>query len=307
MFGSSFGKFVLRHLAAVVLLTSFFAAAPEEASAAARQTKVLIGIIPEMNVFDQQERFKPLADYLTKKTGVIVQNTLLSRYGNIIDRFASSKMDGAFFGSFTGALAIDRLGVEPLVRPVNLDGSSTYHGYIFARRDSGIKDARDMKGKKMAFVDKATTAGYIFPMAYLRQNGVADPGNFFGEYYFTGSHDAAIHAVLDRKADVGAAKHSVYDRVRKTDPRVDKELVVLAESAKVPSNGLCVRRDLDKEIKKRLKDALINMDKDPEGRAALEKFGAMRFIETTEADYRPVFDISARAGIDIRKYNYRNE
>ncbi|MFZ6017256.1 MAG: PhnD/SsuA/transferrin family substrate-binding protein [Nitrospirota bacterium] len=50
-------------------------------------------------------------------------------------------------------------------------------------------------------------------------------------YYFTGSYDAAIYAVLDKKADVGAAKHSVYDRVRRNDPRVDKELLILAESS----------------------------------------------------------------------------
>jgi phosphonate transport system substrate-binding protein len=216
-------------------------------------------------------------------------------------------MDGAFFGSFTGALAIEKLGVEPIARPVNLDGSSTYHGYLFVRRDSGINDMKDMKGKKMAFVEKATTAGFIFPVAYLKQNGVPDFKKYFSEYYFAGSHDAAIYAVLDRKADIGAAKHSIYDRLRKVEPRVDKELVVLEESAKVPSNGLCVRKGLEKDIIRKLKEALLNIDKDPEGKAVLEHFGAIKFIATTVADYRPVFDLANTAGIDIKKYNYRNK
>ena len=51
-------------------------------------------------------------------------------------------MDGSFFGSFTGAMAIEKLGVEPIARPVNLDGTSTYKGYIFVRKDSGIKIQR---------------------------------------------------------------------------------------------------------------------------------------------------------------------
>jgi phosphonate transport system substrate-binding protein len=164
-----------------------------------------------------------------------------------------------------------------------------------------------MKGKKMAFVEKATTAGYIFPVAYLKENGVTDIKKFFSEYYFTGSHDASIIAVLDKKADIGAAKHSIYDRVRKDEPRVDKELVILAESAKFPSNGLCVRKGLSKEIKKNLKEALLNLDKSPEGKAVLQKFGALRFIDTTIADYKPVFDLSNKAGIDIKKYNWKNE
>ncbi len=217
------------------------------------QQKLLIGLIPEMNIFKQKQRFRLLGEYLSKKTGVQVQFTILSRYGNILESFTSDRMDGAFFGSFTGALAIEKLGVIPLARPVNLDNTSTYHGYLFVRKDSGIRNVWDMKGKKMAFVEKATTAGYVFPLAYLRENGITDIDKFFSEYLFTGSHDAAIFAVLNRKADVGAAKHSIYDRVRKEDPRVDRELVILASSPPVPSNGLCVRKDLDKALQQKLK------------------------------------------------------
>lgn len=295
-------RFAIAALAAVFVLglcTGSFAQT--------KQKEILIGLIPEMNVFKQMQRFKPLAEYLSKKTGIKVNITILSRYGNIIDRFTTEKMDGAFFGSFTGALAIEKLGVDPIARPVNLDGSSQYWGFLFVRKDSGIKGVKDMKGKKMAYVEKATTAGYIFPVAYLRENGVPDPAKFFRESYFTGSHDAAISAVLERKADVGAAKHSIYDRIRSTDPRVDKELIILAESAKVPSNGLCVRKGLDPQIKQQLKSALLGIEKDPEGKKVLEKFGALRFIETTVADYKPVFELAQKAGINIKTYNYKNE
>lgn len=291
----------------IALALIMFLAAPVLSPAAEPQKEILIGLIPELNVFKQMERFNPLAEYLTKKTGIKVNISILSRYGNIIDRFTTQKMDGAFFGSFTGTLAIEKLGVVPLARPVNLDGSTQYWGYIFVRKDSKIRSAKEMKGKKMAFVEKSTTAGYIFPIAYLKDNGVNDINTFFSEYYFTGSHDASVYAVLDRKADIGAAKHSVYDRVRKIEPRVDKELLILAESAKVPSNGLCVRPGLDNSIKKKLKDALLNIDKDPEGKTVLEKFGAIKFIETTVSDYTPVFDLANKAGIDIKKYQYRNE
>ena len=195
---------------------------PSPSFAQSSPQRLLIGILPEMNVFKKKQRFKLLGDHLSKKTGLKVQFTILSRYGNIVDSFTVEKMDGAFFGSFTGALAIKKLGVIPLARPVNLDGSSTYHGYLFTRKDSGIKTISDMKHKRMAFVDKATTAGYLFPLAYLRENGVTDTNHFFSETFFAGSHDAAINAVLEKKADLGAAKHSVYDRENKHDPRVER-------------------------------------------------------------------------------------
>ena len=159
----------------------------------------------------------------------------------------------------------------------------------------------------MAFVDRATTAGYIFPLAWLRVHGIKSTDAYFSESWFTGSHDAAITAVLERKADVGAAKHSVYDRVRKEDPRVDHELLIVAASPPVPSNGLCVRADLEPDLREALRRALLDLPSEPEGAKVLAQFGALRFIETTAADYAPVATMAKQAGIDLRTYRYRNE
>ena len=291
----------------IILFLACLLFVPTGAIPRASQQKIFIGLIPEMNIFKQKQRFKLLGDYLSKKTGIPVEFSILSRYGNILESFASEKMDGAFFGSFTGALAIKKLGVVPLARPVNLDYTSTYQGYLFVRKDSGIRSAADMKGKKMAFVEKATTAGYVFPLAYLRENGITDVDSYFGERFFTGSHDAAVFAVLNKKSDIGAAKHSIYDRARKEDPRVDRDLVILAKSPSVPSNGLCVRKDMGADVRKKLKDALLSLKNEPEGKQVLEQFGAVMFIETTAQDYQPVFDMAKKAGINMLRYNYRNE
>ncbi|MBI5407739.1 MAG: phosphate/phosphite/phosphonate ABC transporter substrate-binding protein [Nitrospirae bacterium] len=266
-----------------------------------------IGLIPEQNVFKQFKRYEPVGKYLEKKTGMKIRFSVLPRYGNIIDRFNTEKMAGAFWGSFTGAIAIKKLGIEPLARPVNLDGSSTYRGYIFVHKYSVIDSVERMRNSVIAFVDKATTAGYVFPVAYLKENGVKDINSFFKEYYFTGSHDTAIYAVLNKEANVGCAKNTIFDSLARTDPRVKDDLVVLAKSPEVPSNALGLRRDLPPAIKKELKRALVEMDKDPEGVEILKEFGAIKFIETVERDYDPVFDIAQRAGIDLRNYRYANE
>jgi phosphonate transport system substrate-binding protein len=126
-------------------LLASLCAAPVAAEQA--KPKLLIGLIPEMNIFKQKQRFQLLGEYLSQKTGMQVQFTILSRYGNIIESFKQERMDGAFFGSFTGALAIEKLGVIPIARPVNLDNTSAYRGYLFVRKDSGIKNVKDMKGR----------------------------------------------------------------------------------------------------------------------------------------------------------------
>jgi len=282
-------------------------AAPVRAEPRPRRAEMVIGLIPELNIFAQKARFRLLGDYLGRRIGVPVRFTILSRYGNILETFEAERLDGAFFGSFTGVLAIERLGVVPLARPVNLDGSSTYQGKVFVRKDSGLRSVADLRGKRMAFVDRATTAGYVFPLAWLREQGIPGPDGFFSEYYFTGSHDAAVLAVLERKADVGAAKHSVLDRLRREDPRVDRDLVTLASSPPVPSNGLCVRRDLEPDLVEALRRGLLDLERDPAGAAVLAQLGALRFVEAGVTDYQAVLDLARKAGIDPKRYVYRNE
>jgi phosphonate transport system substrate-binding protein len=270
------------------------------------QQELLIGLIPEQNIFRQRERYQSLKKYLSDRLGVVVNFTSLSRYGNIIDHFTAEKMDAAFFGSFTYALAHNQIEVEPLARPVNLDGSSTYHGYIFVRKDSGIRSTEDMKKKRFAFVEKATTAGYLFPLAYFKEKGIDDIHAYLGESFFTGSHDAAILAVLNREADIGAAKNTIYDQIAGENSRIDKELMILAASKVVPQNCLAVRKGLDPELKKALKKALLEMDKSPEGQEALQRFGARAFIETEDSDYAYLYKLTKAVKLNLKIYHYEN-
>jgi len=265
-----------------------------------------IGLIPEQNLFRQMERYEPLAAYLSKKIGMPIQLTVLPRYGNIIDNFVSGGLDGAFFGSFTYALAHMKLGVQVLARPEDLRGVSTYHGLIFVRKDSGISSIQQMKEKRFAFVDKATTAGYLLPAAYFKKHGV-DYTTYLKEGYFTGTHEDAIYDVLNKKADIGAAKNTVFERLALTNPRIGNELVVLGQSPRVPENGLAVNKNLNDTLKTKIRRALLDMHNDPEGTKVLAAFGAKRFIETTDEDYRPVYRYAQEISLNLTTYDYRND
>jgi phosphonate transport system substrate-binding protein len=266
---------------------------------------VLIGLIPEQNLFRQIERYEPLAGYLSDKTGLQIKLTVLPRYGNIIDHFVQEKMDGAFFGSFTYALAHARLGVQVVARPEGLDGSSSYRGYIFVRRDSTIRTAAHMQGKRFAFVDRATTAGYLLPLAFFKRHHFKY--HSLREIYYSGTHEDTIHDVLNRKADIGAAKNTVFDRLAASDARIRRELLVLETSPAVPENALAFRHDLDETVKSAVEQALLNMQNDQQGLAVLNAFGARRFIQTRDADYEPVYRYARQIGLDLTTYNYRNE
>jgi phosphonate transport system substrate-binding protein len=275
--------------------------------APAKAESLVIGLLPEQSIFNQIERYEPVAQYLSGKTGAKITLKILPRYGNIIDNLKSRDMDGAFFGSFTYALAHARLGVEVLVRPMGLDNVSTYHGLIFVRKDSGIKTVRDMKGKRFAFVDKATTAGYMLPLEYFHHAGIPDYKKYLKEAYFAGTHEDAIYDVLNRKADIGAAKNTVFNRLAKADPRILKELVVLERSPEVPENAIGLRKEIDRSLRDRLRQALLGMHRDPEGQKVLERFGARRFVVTRNTDYDVVFWYAEHLNLNLATYDYKND
>lgn len=258
-----------------------------------------IGLVPEQNIFKQVERYEPIAAQVLKASGISLTLVTLPSYDDVLEQLRRGELDGAFLGSYAAALGIRQLGLEVVARPVSTDGSSTYRGYLFVRTDSGIRTVADMKGKVLALVSPATTAGYLFPMAYLRAQGVRSVPRHFSERFFAGSHDGAIRAVLSRKADVGCAKSSAYEQLAEEDPRVRSELTILARSEAVPSNGLALRTEVPAATRLSLSRALLIMHESPEGRRQLARFGAERFIPVRPEDYDVVYAMAARAGMPI--------
>jgi phosphonate transport system substrate-binding protein len=287
--------------------------APEEASVQPSPgtpgaADLVIALLPERNVFEQKIKYLPLQEYLANELGIIVYFKLLDNYESIFSELQEGNVDGAFWGSMNGAITQVRGGVEMLARPLWPDNSSTYWGYIFTLKGSGISsDPATWRGRSIAFVNKVTTAGFLYPLSVLRQAGITEnPGEFFSRAIFSGSHDASLIAVLQGEIDMGACKNTIFHEFVERNPEAAANVEILTTSAEVPSNGLGVRPGLDQALKTRLKETLLSMHEDPQGMAALNKFGALKFIETSFEDYSPVLDMAGKAGIDLSDWPLRD-
>ncbi|MCK5505608.1 MAG: PhnD/SsuA/transferrin family substrate-binding protein, partial [Thermodesulfovibrionia bacterium] len=100
---------------------------------------------------------------------------------------------------------------------------------------------------------------------------------------------------------------TIYYKLANFDDRIKNELFVLEKSPDVPENGLAVRKDLDVSVKSKLKETLLNMHNDPDGKTVLEKFGAQRFIETKDNDYHGVYDYVKTINLNLATYDYIND
>ena len=296
----SLHNFTKRLIACLLICLITSVALPVSAS---DQTKeLLIGIEPEHNIFDQMQRYRYLAGYLSKQLGVKVNLTIMSRYGEVLKRFKSRKLDGAFLTSYTASMGIKNLNLEPVVNPVNLNGEFNSQGYIFVRKDSGIHNVKDMKGKRIVFVDPATMEGYLFPLAYLERHGIKNINTFFDRFDFSGSHVSSILAVLDGRADIGSAKNTVFNNLIHNDPSIGQELDILAQSPKSPEITLCISNEVDLYLQAKLVNILLQMDKTTQGKKVLEQFQALRFVKANKTDFALIDEMAQEAKASIAEH-----
>jgi len=265
--------------------------------------EIKIGLVPEENIRKMAARYEPLAEYLSKKLDKKIVLVYLDNYGEVCDKFIYKQLDAAIFGSFSYALTHIKAGVEPIARP-DYQGISTYRGLIVVREDSNIKNTTDMRGKRLALVHQATYAGYLYPLYYFKEHRIKDLKSYFSKIIFVESHDKAIFSVLRNETDVACPKDLIYQKIIKENPDLEKKLVVLSASDPVPSNALCVSKDLDPILKNKIKDALLNLDKEVQGKPVLESLDADRFVETKDQDYHYLYDTINALGIDLNTYPY---
>lgn len=266
---------------------------------------LIIGVVPEINLVKQMDRYVPLSDYLDKKTGMNVEIKPLSNYGQLYEDLRDGRVDGGFFGSLVYAITNARIDIIPIARPVQPNGNSTYKGTLFFRKDAGIKKPADMKGKTIALVDPATTGGYLAQKDYFANNGINMDKDL--KILWAGSHEAAIQAVLSNQAELGGAKSTIVAKYRQGNRVFDTFLQIIDETPKVgvPDNTLAVRKSLEHRKTAILRRSLLEMGNDPEGRVVLKKFGAIRFIPTTNADFKSLYDLTRHLKIDLSSYPYK--
>jgi ABC-type phosphate/phosphonate transport system substrate-binding protein len=86
-----------------------------------------------------------------------------------------------------------------------------------------------------------------------------------------------------------------------------KELVILTRSPDVPENALALRKDIDASVQDLLKKSLLAMHLDPDGKQVLERFGALKFIETTNKEYDVVLKYAEDIHLNLATYDYKND
>jgi phosphate/phosphite/phosphonate ABC transporter binding protein len=229
-------------------------------------------------------KYQALIDYFNKESKNGWYLLPVSSYGSFIEKIQTGQIQGGFSGSAVGYKLLKESTVLPVFRPVR-NGSSWYRSVIIARRDSGVEKIEDFAGKRFAYVDPFTSAGYLSVVTILKEKNI-NPENFFSLMTFVGSHDGVIQAVLSGEFDGGALKNTNWEVAIAKDPSILDKIKVIEEYGKFPDSTFVLGRggDVDYEMKE-IQSIMEKIKTTDEGKEAMRRFGATELVSTTDADF----------------------
>ncbi|PYN15066.1 MAG: hypothetical protein DME05_13070 [Candidatus Rokuibacteriota bacterium] len=232
---------------------------------------------------------------ITTLTGIPVRVTVASDYAAVIEALRNRTADLAFVHPGGYVLASREAKATIMVR--NLwHGKSSFTSRIYVRRESGLKTLEELRGKTMAFIDPASSSGYIYPMVLLIQRGLVknrDPKTFFREVVFAGAHDAGMRALLNGHVDALAS----FDMAREQylgDPAERERIVVVAETPEIPEAGIAARAGLDAATFAKVRAALLQIRAPAYATLLKRLYEIDGFAPADDRDYDPV-----RAAIEL--------
>ncbi|MGO4736715.1 phosphonate ABC transporter substrate-binding protein [Bosea sp. 2KB_26] len=262
------------------------------------QTKLIrVGLIPSEDSRAMLESSQQLLDALEKNLGIKVQGFVASDYNGVIEAMRSGHVEVAYLGPFSYVLGTTVAPIEAFATAETAkSGRTYYHSQIITRKDSGIKEVKDLKGRTFAFVDPSSTSGHLFPKAGLMKLGF-DPEKDFGRVLFTGSHDANALAVANKRVDAATIADRIFDAAVQKKLIDPADIQVVWRSDPIPESPTCWRKNVPDDLKKQIRTAFLNI----RDITWADQGKLNRFVETNDQAYDIIRDTAKVLNLDLAK------
>lgn len=282
------------------LLIAFSGCSRQRPPLGSAENPIKLYFVPSVDVKVLEDNSKTIESHLESATPYEFEVAIPASYVAVVEAFGTRRADVAALNTFGYIMANERYGAEAKLTVLRF-GSPTYRSQFIARKDSGIESVEDIAGMKMAFVDPASTSGYLLPLKVLKDKEVSP-----SETVFAMRHDNVVSMVYQRQVDAGATFYSpeadgvIQDarRLVKTQfPDVADEVVIVELTDEIPNDPITFRRDVPEEIKETVIQALLDYIETDEGREAFKNlYAATGFQRAEDADYDGVRAMLQAAG-----------
>jgi phosphonate transport system substrate-binding protein len=219
-----------------------------------KKDELIIGINPALSPDVIKAMYLPAINAVGETAGFNFRVMIAADYNALADCLIEGIVDVGWFSPLAYVNARYKADITPIATPV-VNGTASYRGYIITVPGSGISFIKDLKGKKLAFVDPKSASGYAYPRMLLKKAGI-DPDRDLLEKVFLGTHSRVVEAVLQGTVDAGATYSEALDDAKKRGLAVEK-LKILAETDPIPKDCIAARPDIEKSVVDSLKSGFM--------------------------------------------------
>lgn len=297
---------LVRVLGALAVSSVFLAGCGRQKGKSAETTthpikgELTFTVVPYEAAEKLTNEYAPMATYLAKRVGARSGRFVpVFDYAGVIAALQSGQVDVAYLSSFPYALATSRTALHPLAMPW-VEQSLMYKGILFTRADSPVKTLQDLKGRTVAFGDQASTSGYLLPRAMLQKAGVF---NSLKGWRNAGAAPVVVKAVENGTEDAGAAFDNVFKMMYPGQPAQAQRFRVIGATAPIPNGIYVARGDMPAADVEKLKRAFLDMNTDPEGRAAMLKAPNDRIVPADDKLFDGVREAAHILGLNLTHFD----
>lgn len=237
----------------------------------AGKTVLRLGITPFESVERTRSDLQPLAKLIGELLGVPVVVDPAKNYASLVQAVSRGEVDIALLSPASYVHARRQQPRLHLVGRAITQGVSEYAAFIVVRAGDPLRSLADLRGKRMAWVDRMSASGYIYPFGAFRREGLV-PDQLFADQRFYGTHDLALQALLSGQADACAVASGTFERLVAIagNDRPRAALRILHKTGKIPFDALVVSADFSEAAARRIGWAFRNVSsRNAVGRAVL--------------------------------------
>jgi phosphonate transport system substrate-binding protein len=209
-------------------------------------------------------QYTPIKERLNEHVDAVdtVEMQYANNYAATLTALDSGTGDLAETGPFAGALGVNADSAEILLQRKGY-GSWTYSSVIVTRPETDISSLSDLDGKRIAFADRLSASGSLYPLGMLKEAGLSvpdEPGSPAGADFEPSwsTHAQAAEALQSGTVDAAGVGYFIVandDRTGYVDGVEEVE-----QDDGIPRAPIMVSPQLTDDEKSTLQDAFTEAD-----------------------------------------------
>ncbi len=254
-----------------------------------------LAVHPLHNPQKLSEAYQPLADYLSAKVAGARFELEASRDYQAYEAKFRARQPEFLLPNPWQTLEAMKVGYSVLAMAGDAED---FKGIFIVRRDSGIEQPADLKGKVVSYPSHTALAAAIMPQYFLHRHGIDVNRDIENRY--VGSQESSIMNAYLGESAAAATWPPPWRLFQRDRPNEAAQLKVIWETESLINNSFMARDDVPEPVRAAVRTVLLELDRTPEGRQILAGMATERFHPADDASYTPAREFIARFEREVR-------